>query len=154
MKSTIEMFATDAGADRLLVALARPDVHQDVPAAALIGHVEVSAGAPDWRTLRWSARFRELYLAYMRGALPVKPAILSEAQVRPGEYVYVIDGRVHDPNGDVAFSDVIGWYRADAQGRPSARTFEHNADHLLSTDAGYSSLVEDPDLRRLVFATD
>jgi hypothetical protein len=140
------------GSSRALVALSRPEGITDVPASALVGTVELDGQGPDWRTFEPMSGILDLYARFMRGGETVKPDILAQARAKPGDYIYVIDGRVSDPAGQVPFHDIIGWYRSDASGRPIADTFEYNADHKMVSSAGFSSLLSEPQVRALAFA--
>ena len=127
-----------------LVALRGPRPRTDVPPTALVGSVAMHNGRPEWDSFEMSEQFRKNFAAYMRGELTHKPPILTEAKVAPGAHVYVIDGRVANPKGDVPFHEIIGWYPSDAHGRPVAQRFEHNAEHRFLSDQGFTSMVKDP----------
>jgi hypothetical protein len=83
----------------------------------------------------------------MKGEWNLKPAMLEQAKVEPGAYVYVIDGRVKDPMGDVPFHDIVGWYKSDHRGRPIANSFEYNDKHRPVTEAGPSGILSNARLR-------
>lgn len=139
-------FATEPVA---ALAMFRPEPTMDAPPEAMVGTVETRDGHPQWNTAAIHDNFVAFYEAFMRGERKVAPAILEEARVNPGEYIYVTDGRV--AGGDVPFHDIIGWYKSDGEGRPVAASFEYNRKHRLVTEQGPTSMVVDPMLRRLVY---
>lgn len=148
----VEIFAVNEGPEqRALVALTRPDGVLDVPGDALVGAVTLANGLPDWNSLELMERFKGFYGAYMRGERRVEPDLLRAAQVKPGEYVYVIDGRIQDPQGEVEFHDIVGWYQSDDQGRAIADTFEYNPDHRVVSEGVPSSMLVDPSINALAY---
>ena len=121
----ILLVSEESGA-RALVAMRRVQPTADIPPEALVGTVVMDGTEPQWKSFEMMDRFRSNLAAYMKGELALKPSILNEARVSPGEYVYVIDGRAPDPQGDVAFHEIIGWYTSGPSGRPVANSFEYN----------------------------
>ncbi len=148
----LELYAIDKTTPATaLVALRRPPGVRDVPASAIVGAVELRHTEPAWETLTLMKAFDELHRSYMRGERALKPSLLRAARVRPGEHVYVIDGRVPDPGGEVPFREIIGWYQSDAEGRPIAATFEYNEEHAPIEHGAPSSIFSDPALCELAF---
>jgi hypothetical protein len=113
----------------------------------ILGEVSLAGGssAPDWTTFRRSSAFVAFYVDFMRGRLSVGPLALSEARVKPGDFVYIIDPRIKDAAGKVPFDQIVGWYKSDRDGRPIADSFGYNPDHALVTKAGeVSGICLDP----------
>ena len=122
-----------------VLVLVRPS--PDAPAAphAVLGEADFEGGEPDWGTFRRNRSFVEFFTRYMRGELPIRPDILAEARVKPGDYIYIIDPRVRDPQGEVPFHDIVGWYESGADGSPRRETFMYNSEHLLVVGDGVAS---------------
>lgn len=144
MDGVVEVFAPgDPATTRALVALKRPPGVLDVPGMALVGTVELLDMLADWSTIEVASSFVTLYTSYMRGERSAKSHMLK-ARVNPGEYVYVIDGRVADPRGQVPFHDIVGWYRSDSSGAPIPESFTYNTKHRLVSGGMPSSILSDP----------
>jgi hypothetical protein len=133
------------------VALRRPEPTGDVPPRAMVGTVEMLDGVPQWDSVTLRDSFVALYREHMQGKKGPKPAILDQAKVKPGDYVYVIDGRVKTPGGKVPFHEIIGWYKSDHRGRPVADTFEYNAKHRPYSEGRASSMLSDPAIRAIAY---
>jgi hypothetical protein len=63
----------------------------------------------------------------------------EEAQRLGKGYVYLIDGRAQDPQGDVPFEDILGWVKVQ-DGRIIPNSYQRNFDHLLLTENGFFML--------------
>ena len=119
----------------------------EIPAARILGTVTMDGDRPAWSTFRRNTTFADRFARYMRGEAAAQPAILDEARVKPGEYVYVIDPRTPTPQGRVPFDDIVGWYESDPDGDPRPETFTYNPKHLLVTEEGrWSGVLEDKGL--------
>ncbi len=115
----------------------------DVAPHLIVGEMNLLGDHPDYRSFRRNAAFVAFYTRYMRGELPMKPSILAQARVAPGQKVYVIDGRASG-SGDAAWEDIIGWYESQADGSPLATSFVYNEEHaLVATSGKLSSLVSE-----------
>ena len=139
------------GEDRAIVGLTRPDPTGDAPPQALVGTIVVDDVLPRWSTVELRDSFIALYTEHMRGKKGPRPAIIDAAKVNPGDHVYVIDGRVQNPQGNVPVHDIIGWYKSEHRGRPVPDSFEYNEKHLPFANGRASSMLYDPNIRALVF---
>ncbi len=135
------MTVTRDGKNISLLALRPDDGIQAIGPHAVVGQMDPGPdGQPLWATFRRNKTFVDFFTRFMRGQLPDRPALLEgEARVKPGEFLYVIDPRVGSADGEVAFAEIVGWYRTDPSGSPIASSFEYNSDHLLVRSDGVES---------------
>ena len=141
---------TRDGKQLAVLVLARPE--GDAPAAphAILGEADYMGRAVDWSSFRRNSVFVEFFTRYMRGELPTRPDVLAQARVKPGDYIYIIDPRAPDPQGEVPFHDVVGWYESGADGRPRRETFTYNSEHLIVFGEGVLTAIAEE--RKLVRA--
>jgi hypothetical protein len=143
----ISLVSTTINGQRARLAVLDMIPGMDIPGASVVGSLEPADGPPNWSTFKRNTRFADAYTRYMRGEANVRPAILEDARVKPGEYVYVIDQRTPTPQGRVPWTDIVGWYESDPAGAPRPETFAYNKDHVLVTPEGrWSSVLDDDGL--------
>jgi len=139
-----------AGTSSLVLAFKPKTTESEV---VLVGHFSEPGAKPNWKSLVTTLDFIKLFTRYMKGGLSLRPGILEEAKVTAGQHVYVIDRRAANPEGDVPFHDIIGWYTSDGEGRPRPESFEYNPDHRLALEDGtLSSVLSDPMVYEAVLA--
>ena len=126
----------------------------DLPGQAIVGcFKEMLGDGPVWASFATNPPFIAFFTRYMKGEAAVRPRILDQARVTPGEFVYVFDRRTPTPQGDVPFHDIVGWYTSDAAGAASAPSFAYNVKHtMVLPDGTLSSIVSDPDVHAAVAA--
>ena len=137
----------DGGATRHLVCFLEPvrAGAVGIDTRTIVGEYRPGAdGGFDLGTFRPNPGFAAVFTDYMNAEAARAPELIEQARQQPGRWLYLVDPRARDPEGDVPPGDVVGCFAVDDSGQIAPNSFQYNANHLWFDPAvGPSGILGD-----------
>jgi hypothetical protein len=137
----------DQGGLRHLLAFIEPVLagSNGIDPRSIVGEITPNAEGYDPRTLQLNPQFIEAFVSYMNEVQAISPAIKEEARTLPTGWLYIIDPRNTDPEGeDPPPTDLVGAFAVDDEGQVVPQSFQYNANHvLIDQKRGLTGLFSD-----------
>ncbi len=101
-------------------------------------------GSFDPGSFRLNPAFAAVFTDYMNLEAVRAPELIAQAARQPGRWLYLIDPRAIDPEGDVPPTDVVGCFAVDDAGQIAPNSFQYNRNHSwIDPTLGPSGLLAD-----------
>ena len=101
-------------------------------------------GAFDAATFRANPQFIAALTDYMNLEADRSPEIIAQARAQPSVWLYLIDPRNPDPNGDIPPTDLVGCFAVDDVGQIVPSSFQYNTNHAwIDPSSGPSGILAD-----------
>lgn len=106
-----------------------------LPSQVIIGTVPENASSINQNNFKSNSIFVDFLHTIIKRHAPVNPGLQSSVQQQPNGWVYVIDCRADDPQGEVEPEDIIGAFKIES-GRVTPESYKKNNKHLLVSKRG------------------
>ena len=127
---------TDKAAFMAVSLLSPQEVfNKGVPSKAVVGTLPENSTKLSQAEFKPNRDFIEFLHHTIAKHAPTHPALQADAKQRGTGWIYIIDNRVADPQGEVEPEDIIGAFEIKA-GRVSASTYQAMPKHLLVSKRG------------------
>lgn len=110
-----------------------------LPSKAIIGIIPNRDAQLDPATFRPNPEFIEFLHEVIEKYGPLDPDLQLEARRQGQGWVYIIDGRTPNPQGEVPPEDIIGAFEVQA-GRIVDGSYQRNQNHRILTKSGLFQL--------------
>lgn len=138
----------DQGATRHLLAFIEPvrAGSSGIDSRSIVGEITPKdEGGYEPESLKLNPEFIETFGAYMNEVQSITPEIVEQARTLLSGWVYIIDPRNTDAEGDdPPAADLVGAFAVDDAGQVVPKSFQYNSKHILiDQERGMTGLFSD-----------